>query len=133
MLPQHGEARRRCRRSSYRGSRGEFDDRPGTGALHQHGIAVALMSTQQASRNSAARDNTVTVTWKKSGTGSISARRLSSLTPGLGAISDTSWQLRLPQEMPGEHLGITLFAAPDLAAKCGRVRQLRMSFDGAPM
>ena len=119
---QHGEHGHGA--ADVTGIAGEFDDRRGTG-LHQHGITVALMSTQYLAQLGGHRDGDVEVRHRQH-------LRPATFKPLLGLGGVALRATAVGTGMPGKHLGIALLAAPDLAAEC-RGAAGEDVLDGAPM
>ena len=106
------------------GIAGEFDDRRGTG-LHQHSIAVALLSTQHLAQLGGHCDGDVEVRHRQH-------LRTAEFEPLLGLRGVTLRATAVGTGVPGEHLRIALFAAPDLTTEC-RGAAVENVLDGAPM
>ena len=119
---QHGEHGHGA--ADITGIAGEFDDRPGTG-LHQHGIAVSLMSTQHLAQLGGHGDGDVEMRHRQH-------LRPAAFEPLLGLCGVALRATAVGTGVPGEHLGIALLAAPNLAAKC-RGAAVEDVLDGALM
>jgi hypothetical protein len=106
------------------GITGEFDDRRGTG-LHQHGISVALMSTQHLAQFGGHGDGDVEIRHRQH-------LRPAAFEPLLGLGGVALGAAAIGTGVPGEHLGSALFAAPHLTAERGGAA-VENVLDGAPM
>jgi hypothetical protein len=110
--------------SDVTGIAGEFDDGRGAG-LHQRAITVALIGAQHLAQ------------FFGHGDGDVEVRHWQHLRPaafkpllGLGGVALRA--TAIATRVPGEHLGIALFATPDLATECGGAA-VEDVFDGAPV